>query len=197
MELDCANSSDALLMNIFCRTRSVRSTKLCSLLGVPPGLGPEFGFRPRIPFRDAKPDRTEIDMTLGALLIEAKLTESDFQSAPIRLIERYRDINDVFEVQALPASGGQVLNYQLIRGVLAAHCTDGSFCVLCDARRPDLIERWYSVIESVKCCDLRCRLQMLTWQELATALPKSFRQFLTNKYGVIAVNCQTDSAHWL
>src|ERR1039458_5566418 len=34
-ELDCANSSDALLMNIFCCRRSIANRDLCSMLGVP------------------------------------------------------------------------------------------------------------------------------------------------------------------
>jgi pimeloyl-ACP methyl ester carboxylesterase len=53
----------------------------------------------------------------------------------------------------------------LIRGVLAAHATGGSFSVLCDARRPDLIENWHLVMRAVRSCVLRCRLQSLTWQE--------------------------------
>jgi hypothetical protein len=45
-ELDCANSSDALLMNIFCCRRSLGNPALSSMLGVPSGLIPQFGFRP-------------------------------------------------------------------------------------------------------------------------------------------------------
>jgi hypothetical protein len=75
-------------------------------------------------------------------------------------------------------------NYQLIRGVLAASAMGGSFCVLCDVRRPDLIERWYSVMRAVKNCVLRCRLQLLTWQELAGVMRTSLRKFLALKYGI-------------
>jgi restriction endonuclease-like protein len=184
MELDCANSSDALLMNIFCYRRTVRHPALTSMLGVDPGLAPEFGFRPRIPFRNGKTDRTEIDLKLGDLMIEAKLTETDFQTAPLRMIERYRDIDEVFDLAELPQSGDTVSCYQLIRGVLAAHATGVSFCVFCDARRPDLIENWYSVMRTVRNCELRCRLQLLTWQELSTSLPRTLGQFLAIKYGI-------------
>jgi hypothetical protein len=65
--------------------------------------------------------------------------------------------------------------YQLIRDVLAADETGSSFCVLCDARRPDLIEDWYSVMSAVKSCVLRCRLQLLTWQELTGVPPRPLR----------------------
>jgi hypothetical protein len=179
-ELDCANSSDALLMNIFCCRRSVTNRTLCSILGVPSGQMPQFGFRPEIPLLNGRTDRTEIDMKLGDLLVEAKLTETDFQTAPATMIKRYRDLNEVFDLEELMMSD-VVRNYQLIRGVLAASATGGSFCVLCDARRPDLIEHWYSVMRAVRICVLRCRLQLLTWQELAVVIPPSLRKFLALK----------------
>jgi hypothetical protein len=183
-ELDCANSSDALLMNIFCCRCRVENRSLCSMLGVPSGLTPQFGFRPGIPLRSGRADRTEIDMKLGDLMVEAKLTETDFQTAPARMILRYRDLPEVFDLGELMISGDVVRGYQLIRGVLAAHATGGSFCVVCDARRPDLIENWYSVMRAVTSCVLRCRLQLLTWQELSALLPKSLQKFLTAKYGI-------------
>lgn len=183
-ELDCANSSDALLMNIFCYRRRVDSVALSSILGVRPGLMPVFGFRPRIPLHNGKIDRTEVDMKLGEVMVEAKLTETDFQTAPWRMIERYCDINEIFDPEALRQSGNVVRSYQLVRGVLAAHSTGGSFCVICDARRPDLIESWYSVMCAVRSCVLRCRLQLLTWQELTVLLPRSLQQFLAVKYGI-------------
>jgi hypothetical protein len=67
------------------------------------------------------------------------------------MIERYRDLDEVFDREELTMSRDVVCGYQLIRGVLAAHATGGSFCVLCDARRPDLIEKWYSVIAVCNC----------------------------------------------
>ncbi len=183
-ELDCANSSDALLMNIFCCRRIFSNPALSSMLGVPSGLVPQFGFKPEIPLRSGKTDRTEIDMKLGDLMVEAKLTETDFQTAPPRMIERYRDLDEVFDREDLMMSGDAIRGYQLIRGVLAAYATGGSFCILCDARRPDLIENWYAVMRAVRSCVLRCRLQLLTWQELTAVLPKSLQKFLAAKYGI-------------
>ena len=184
MELDCANSSDALLMNIFCYRPKLGNQALSSLLRIEPGLVPVFGFRPGIPLHNGKTDRTEIDMKLGDLMVEAKLTETDFQAAPERMIERYRDIDEAFDSGELARAGDVLPCYQLIRGVLAAHATGGSFCVFCDARRPDLIESWDSVMRTVRSCTLRCRLQLLTWQELSVVLPKPLQQFLARKYGI-------------
>jgi hypothetical protein len=110
-------------MNIFCYRRTVTNNTLRAMLGVGSGLMPEFGFRPRIPLRDGKIDRTEIDMKLGDLLVEAKLTEGDFQAASIGLVERYRDFAEVFHPAELIRSGETFASYQLIRGVLAAYST--------------------------------------------------------------------------
>lgn len=64
-ELDCANSSDALLMNIFCYPGITCRTALCSLLGIEPGLRPLFGFRAGVPLKSGGEARTEIDLKLG------------------------------------------------------------------------------------------------------------------------------------
>jgi hypothetical protein len=131
-------------------------------------------------------DNTEVDMRVGDLLVEAKLTESDFQSARPSLIERYRDLREVFDVEELPVRGGRVIGYQLIRGTLAAFASGCSFCVLCDARRPELVETWYAVMRAVRSFELRCRLKLLTWQELAGVVPQELREFLAEKYGIVS-----------
>ena len=183
-ELDSCCSSDALLMNIFCHPRVRSSRHVRAMLGVDERAVPIFGWRARVSLFDSKYDRTEVDMKFGNLLVEAKLTETDFQTAPARMIERYRDLQEVFDPGGLMMSGDAVPGYQLIRGVLAAHATGGSFCVLCDARRPDLIENWYAVMRAVRSCVLRCRLQLLTWQELTAVLPRPLQKFLAAKYGI-------------
>ena len=183
-ELDCATSSDALLMNIFCYPRALSRKSLCALLGITPGLTPEFGFRARVPLINGHADRTEIDMKLGDLFIEAKLTESDFQRAPLRLLLRYCGLSDVFDAEQLPIRIDIVHSWQLIRGVLAAHATGSSFLVLCDRRRPDLVDRWFEVIRAVRNSSLRTRLGILTWQEIGITLPKPLRAFLSEKYGI-------------
>ena len=184
-ELDCANSSDALLMNVFCSPGVLRRREVCSLLAIEPGSQPEFGFRPGIPLNNGRIDRTEIDMKLGTLFVEAKLTEGDFQRAPLRLLTRYRDFESVFDLNRLPGSGNSLESYQLLRGVLAARAADASFLVLCDRRRPDLIERWFAVMQAVTDAALRTRLAVLTWQELAVALPRPLQRFLEEKYGIV------------
>ncbi len=58
-ELDCANSSDALLMNIFCYPGITRRKPVCQLLGVEPGCRPQFGVRTAnaLPGRTLRPHR--------------------------------------------------------------------------------------------------------------------------------------------
>jgi len=173
------------LMNIFCYPKLLERPQVCSILGIERGLRASFGFKPAIPVGNGRVDRTEIDMSLGSLLVEAKLTETDFQRVPLERLEKYRDFAQVFAIDRLPISGNSVASYQLVRGVLAAHQLQRSFVVLCDARRTDLVERWFRVMCAVGNCDLRSRLALLTWQELAGTLPRSLQQFLDEKYGIL------------
>lgn len=183
-ELECATSSDALLMNIFCYPRLLRRESLCRLLAIEAGLQPEFGVRPAIPLAAGRFDRTEIDMRLGDLLIEAKLTEADFQRAPLRLLSRYSQLEQVFDPERLPILNGVLHSWQLVRGVLAAHASSGRFAVFCDRRRADLIDRWFEVMQAVIDCSLRTRLCLLAWQEIGATLPAALRLFLAEKYGI-------------
>jgi hypothetical protein len=194
MELDCANSSDALLMNIFCYPQvfndGTLSRSVANLIGVDSAAHPRFGIYPRVPLQNGLTDRTEIDLQLNDLFLEAKLTETSFQTAKPRLIERYRDLETIFDTARLPrkrnAPTETIDGYQLIRNVLAAYASDASFCVLCDGRRQDLIEVWYSVLSAVHRPTFAWRLKLLTWQELAQALPAGLQRFLALKYGIIA-----------
>jgi hypothetical protein len=227
-ELDSSMSSDALLMNIFCAPGVARSSPVCHGLGIEAAADPIFGWKARVPLANGRYDRTEVDLRLGSLLIEAKLTETDFQSRAAAIVESYRDFDAVFDRDRLPrvaiatsrrqrasefpenfsqereselgdpelfsAADAMVYppgeagyaSYQLIRNVLAAHAADACFCVLADARRPDLREAWFQVMAAVKSASLRVRLKILTWQELAAWLPAGLQTFLDVKYGIVA-----------
>ncbi len=188
-ELDSCNSSDALLMNIFCFPGTLRSRRIAQFLGLEQERKPEFGVRARVPLRDEKVDRTEVDMRLGDMLVEARLREPDFQRCGREVLETYRDLHAVFEVRELPSDGDIRLSYQLIRNVLAAYATGLSFCVMADARRPDLKEAWYAVMRSIRTSELRVRCKMITWQELEE-LPRNLRIFLAEKYGIASGEIQ-------
>jgi hypothetical protein len=184
-ELDSSLSSDALLMNIFCYPRVTRRKELLSFLGIEPGICPEFGFRPRIPVITGAVERTEIDMKLGTNIFEAKLTETDFQMQRADLVERYRDLREVFDCRQLPRAGKKYSSYQLIRNILAAYHLHLEFCALIDGRRPDLLEYLYTTVSAIRWAELRARCRVLTWQELARCLPAPLRQFLASKYGIV------------
>ena len=187
-----------------------------------------LGGKPVFPLRSGLVDRTEVDMRWGSLLMEAKLTETDFQTRKAAVVEAYRDFDEVFDRELLPRTAipmgrrkeaiefpenysqeyeEPVLDaalfpavirpavvavepgysgYQLIRNVLAAYAQGASFCVLHDQRRPDLREAWFRVMAAVRQGDLRVRLKVLTWQELAAFLPAALEEFLAVKYGIVA-----------
>lgn len=188
-ELDSCMSSDALLMNIFCCPGVCRNPAVAFMLGTEITDLPEFGYKAHVPLRNGRSDRTEVDMKLGRLLVEAKLTESDFQTCPHALLEQYRDLEAVFEIQSLPRTRELYVSSQLIRNVLAAAALDASFCVMTDARRPDLIEAWHAIMRCITDVELRTRCKVLTWQELTPALPRKLQKFLEAKYGIRAASC--------
>jgi hypothetical protein len=236
-ELDSSMSSDALLMNVFCAPGVAESMEVRRALGVDGEDPPIFGWKARVPLKSGHFDRTEVDMRWGTLLVEAKLTESDFQIKAAAVMEAYRDFDAVFDRELLPrvelattrlreatefpedysqeyeeagvdartdllasvrlfapvtvadsATGEEsaYASYQLIRNVLAAYAQECSFCVIHDERRPDLREAWFEVMAAVKSAEMRVRLKVLTWQELAALLPKGLQEFLDIKYGIVA-----------
>lgn len=183
-QLDACTSSDALLMNIFCYPHITKNRDLALFLGTEINDTPEFGFMPRVPMIKNITERTEVDMKLGNTLFEAKLTESDYQTQSPKLVEQYRDLEEVFDNRQLPRRGARYVSYQLIRNVLAAYALDLNFCVLLDARRPDLLEQWYRIIRCVHSPSLQARCKVLTWQELIRHLPIALANFLDIKYGI-------------
>jgi hypothetical protein len=116
--------------------------------------------------------------------MEAKLTEKDFQRVEKGRLASYRDFTDVFDWRRLPQTADYYASYQLLRNILAAHALGCSFRVLVDARRPDLVDQWYAAMSCVKPVDLRTRLKISTWQELAGLLPAKLQVFLAMKYGI-------------
>jgi hypothetical protein len=262
-ELDSSMSSDALLMNIFCTPGMADSESVRRALGVEGDAPPVFGWKARVPLAGGRSDRTEVDMRWGDLLVEAKLTEGDFQSRAAAVVEAYRDFDAVFDRELLPrvqlavrrrreaaefpedysqeiedateklialkghdfsraasvakstwalapegcfspipleiadsstsseyaaslAGESGYASYQLIRNVLAAYAQRCSFCVVHDQRRPDLREAWFEVMAAVKSAEMRVRLKVLTWQELAAMLPEGLQEFLDLKYGIVS-----------
>jgi hypothetical protein len=101
-ELDSSMSSDALLMNVFCAPGVAEGARVRAALGVEGDATPEFGWKARVPLKNGRADRTEVDMRWGGLLVEAKLTEADFQTREASIVEGYRDFEDVFERELLP-----------------------------------------------------------------------------------------------
>lgn len=183
-ELDSCTSSDALLMNVGCFPGM--RVRIATLLGEPPDAEIEFGVAGQVPLNSGGSDATEIDCRLGSTIIEAKLTEGDFTSKSRETVYGYRDFRSTFVLEHLPQDGTTYSGYQLIRNVLAAAAHGYRFHVLCDTRRPDLIQGWWAVHSAIADPELRARCGLLTWQELAAIAPGQLRRFLAQKYGILA-----------
>ena len=182
-ELDSCNSSDALLMNVFCHPGLDKWKSLKKLLGLSEIGEPEFGFLGKVGKNSGQGDATEIDMKLGGILMEAKLTEKDFTRKEKSVVESYDNFKKVFHEELLPQSREDYLNYQLIRNILAAYEHNLSFLLLCDARRPDLARELYLTVRCVRDDQLRVRCNIVFWQEIAQSVGKELRDFLLENYG--------------
>ena len=101
-ELDSSMSSDALLMNVSCTPGVAEASAVRRALGVDGESAPVFGWKARVPLTSGRFDRTEVDMRWGGLLVEAKLTEGDFQVRAASIVEGYRDFDAVFDRERLP-----------------------------------------------------------------------------------------------
>jgi hypothetical protein len=182
-ELDSSNSSDALLMNCFCCPQS--AGRLLAGLGLQhQDVQVEFGFMAKIRLKNGTTDATEIDMKVGSLLVEAKLTEKDFTTRPRRHVESYLDFEETFVVDMLPRKADHIRGYQLIRNVLAARQVRWRLCVLIDQRRPDLIQEWWLVHAAIRDPRLRGQCEFRTWQQVRAASPAALARFLIEKYGL-------------
>ena len=126
-ELDSSNSSDALLMNCFCYPGAAARIFQSCLPSMPTGPV-EFGVAGKVPLCNTKSDTTKLDMRAGKVIFEAKLTEADFTTKLRPIVERYRDLNTVFDVTLLPKTEDAYQGYQLIRNVLAAVAHGYSLC---------------------------------------------------------------------
>ncbi len=182
-ELSSSNSSDALLMNIFCHPE-LNKWKSIKKLFNQVEIKPNFGYKPGVEKDGGKPDDTEIDMKLKNMYIEAKLTESDFTKKDKSIVESYDKFEEVFEKNYLEQDSNKYYKYQLIRNILAAYQDGVNFILLCDARRPDLIRDFYLTVRCVKNVSLRSRCNIIFWQEVCKCVGGNLKPFLIEKYGL-------------
>jgi hypothetical protein len=181
-ELDSCQSSDALLMNIFCHPGMASWKGPRDVLGLDRWETPQFGWKP--PLANENPNRTtECDMRIGNTIFEAKLTEGDFQIQSPDVVRGYAHADELLSLEALTNREGKVENYQLIRNIVAANEYGLRFVLLADARRPDLIRRLMDTLTALRDHDLRRRCTFVTWQEVVDALGGELREFLALKYG--------------
>ena len=180
LEMASSNSSDALLMNIFCHPKFSTWKGPQSILGFV-NKQPEFGCDLGI---EKHSSPTEIDMVLGDVIYEAKLTETDFTTKDLQTVQRvYPEMEDVFDLKFL-SEGDRVKHYQLLRNIYAAHKKDKSFIVLLDYRRPDLLHCLFDVIKAVRDNELRRKCGFITWQQISRTVGKNLKDFLQLKYGI-------------
>lgn len=181
-EMQSSNSSDVLLMSIFCHPEINVWKGVRELLNVK-SIDPEFGFKVSILKADKKGDSSEIDMRIDNLLVEAKLTEEDFTQKEATVVEGYEGLSEHFHVECLVRDATHYDNYQVIRNLLAAIQHNKHHALFCDERRPDLARRYMETVCCLKDSSMRRKCRVVFWQEIQKACGDSLAQFLKDKYG--------------
>ena len=181
--MQSSNSSDALLMNIFCHPSIRKWTGVKKLLG-DDLESIDFGFPGSVRISNGQTDTTEIDMALSDVFCEAKLTESDFTHKRPSVVENYEGLDETFHVKALLRMGDDYDNYQIIRNLLAASQHGRKHILLCDERRPDLVRRYLTTVSCIRDVHWRMKFRIIFWQEIVAACGSSLRKWAEEKYGL-------------
>ena len=184
-EMQSSNSSDALLMNIFCYPQIKKWKGICDLFKLTEIKDIEFGINPKL-LKNGKlePTPTEIDLVLNDKIIcEAKLTESDFTNKSKESVEEYDKFEGGFNKHYLPQTQKEYSNYQLIRNILALEHYS-AFYLICDARRPDLVKSFYETVRCINDVSLRNRCNIIFWQDIAKSVGRDLRSYLKISYNL-------------
>lgn len=171
-ELQSSNSSDALLMNIFCHPKISEWKGIRDLLSENSEniKNLKFGYDPNFKNEKNQTHKTEIDLKIGDTLFEAKLTEKDFTEQSTEIVEKYDDFNNIFDKDLLLKDNGIVQGYQIIRNILAVFQDNKrhrKHRLICDLRRGDLVQEYYQVINAIKIKKEKDRFKVIFWQEIA------------------------------
>lgn len=181
LEMQSSNSSDALLMNIFCYPKINQWKGIKQLLGTDDLNDIKFGWNPFFENEDLK-QPTEIDMKIGNHIFEAKLTENNFTQKEKKIVKNYSDFSKVFDLEKLNIIEDKYESYQLIRNILTAYKYNYSFTLLIDETRTDLIRFLITIIKAININELQNKINFVTWQEIAHVCGKDLKDYLENKY---------------
>lgn len=180
LEMQSSNSSDALLMNIFCNPGVGKWTGLQKLLHIDTSSVVEFGWNPS--FENEVLHPTEIDMRIGNRIFESKLSEESFTEKEKGIVEKYSDFHTVFDSHSLASNDTHYFNYQLIRNILTAYKYNFSFSILVDQTRTDLIRSLLDVVIAIREPEVRKRVGFFTWQEIAAVCGTALKDYMQRKY---------------
>lgn len=181
LEMQSSNSSDALLMNVFCNPKFIEWKGIKKLFNIIDFDCFRFGWNPN--FSNEKSHPTEIDLKFNNIIIEAKLTEANFKLQDKKTVETYDNFFSVFDYTLLELNkNGKYRNYQLIRNILSAYKNECRFVLLVDESRIDLIKEFIKTTNAIKDNSLRNRMEFITWQEISNSVGRTLREYIQMKY---------------
>jgi hypothetical protein len=190
LEMQSSNSSDVLAMNIFCHPDFTKWDGVKKLFQVKDVTSINFGYKAKVDKiinNKNRKDNTEIDIYLNEnIFIECKLTEKDFTSKNKDTVEQYSEFYNVFHVDQLIKTETHYKNYQLIRNILAANQNNAQFILICDMRRPDLVNSFNQTVNCIKeeYFELRNNCKIIYWQNIFDVVGSELKMFLKDKYAL-------------
>lgn len=183
LEMQSSNSSDGLLMSVFCHPKLPRWKGVSDLLGFRP-VDPVFGFLALVAKAGTQGDKTEIDMVISDYFVEAKLTEASFTDSPASNVRLYEQFSSCFFAELLRMRNDCFCNYQIIRNILAATQYGKRHKLICDERRSDLVREYMMTVSCIRDERVRIRCRVVFWQEIGRVAGRELATFLASRYGI-------------
>ena len=181
--MQSSNSSDGLLMSVFCHPRIASWKGVSDFLGFRP-VARKFGGLAVVAKSGTEGDRTEIDLAVDEYFVEAKLTETDFTDSPVSNVRRYEQFASCFVIDSLRVRNECYCNYQVIRNVLAAAQHGKRHMLICDGRRSDLVREYFATVSCVRDEQVRMKCRVVFWQEIVRVAGEELATFLDARYGI-------------
>ena len=180
METDSSCSTVALTMSLFClpELQEALETLLQTQRARPLFAGEGKGGNKRKRNRQLEPD---VILGGGQVCLWAVLAESLTGAITIAELEQNPALHRYADCQRLAVSGGIVRYADVLKMYLAAQQQGARFVLLADQRRQDIARAYRRVMQAARAGD-NCRL--ITWQELAAAMPAAAQKYMFEKYGI-------------
>ncbi len=170
-----------LLMNIFCCPDVWNSDGIDALIGCR-CHHPAFFLTCPLLINDGRLDPTSIDIVFEDVFCQAVSPNERFVGQQVSVVNKYRCLEELFDVESLPSHNGIYENFRTIRNLLSAYQYGKRHVLLCDDRRSDLVEAYFATVAAIKNEELRSRCRIVFWQDLLHFVDADLSDFVSRRF---------------